>query len=145
MKKKPGTAPVLEVPAEARLLALVERARTILPASTAVLVNGRVDVALAAGADGVHLPSDSLPASEIRRRFGGGILIGVSTHRFEEVVAAREAGADYVTFGPVWPTRPVKHAEERRRRREERRRERERGEREEQPGPDRPGGIDEYA
>lgn len=87
-----------------RLFDLARRARRALPPTVRSLINGRLDVALAAGADGVHLPAAGLPAEPLRRRFGPGLLIGVSTHSVTEVAAAREAGADYVTYGPVWPT-----------------------------------------
>lgn len=83
---------------------LVRTARAILPPETRLLVNGRLDLALSAGADGVHLPSDGVPVGALRRRFGPGVLIGVSAHRVEEVVRAREEGADYATFSPVWET-----------------------------------------
>src|SRR5262245_17693557 len=83
---------------------LVRAARTILPPATRLLVNGRADVAIAAGADGVHLPSDGVPLAALRRRFGPELLIGASTHTVEEVERARDAGADYAVFGPVWET-----------------------------------------
>jgi thiamine-phosphate pyrophosphorylase len=83
---------------------LVRTARALLPPETRLLVNGRLDLALAAGADGVHLPSDGLPVAALRRRFGREVLIGVSTHRVEEVAEAKREGADYATFGPVWET-----------------------------------------
>lgn len=86
---------------------LARLARSVLPPPARLLVNGRLDVALAAGADGVHLPSDGVPTPAIaalRERFGPGVLIGRSTHRVEEVERARDEGADYVTFGPVYPT-----------------------------------------
>lgn len=82
---------------------LARTARSILPPATRLLVNGRLDVALAAGADGAHLPSDGLPVAALRR-FGAEVLLGVSTHQVEEVERARDEGADYVTFGPVWET-----------------------------------------
>jgi thiamine-phosphate pyrophosphorylase len=85
------------------LYQLARRARTALPAPALLLVNGRADVALAGGADGVHLPADGVPAAALRRRFGGSLLIGVSTHRFEEAEQAHRDGADYVLFGPVYP------------------------------------------
>lgn len=86
------------------LLDLVRLARAELPASTTLLVNGRLDVALAAGAAGVHLPVDGVPLSALRERFGGRVLLGRSTHTLEEVERARRDGADYVTFGPVYAT-----------------------------------------
>jgi thiamine-phosphate pyrophosphorylase len=82
---------------------LARRARALLPAAVRVLVNGRLDVALAAGADGAHLPAAGLPAAALRARFPGALL-GVSTHRLDEVEQAWRDGADYVTFGPVYPT-----------------------------------------
>lgn len=74
-----------------------------------VIVNDRLDIALAAGADGVHLGQDDLPLREAKRvvsalRAEGGFLVGVSTHDDEEVRQAREGGADYVGFGPVFGT-----------------------------------------
>ena len=68
------------------------------------LINGRVDLALASGADGVHLPAQGLPAAPLRQRFGARVLLGRSTHRIAEVEAAAADGLDYVTFGPVFPT-----------------------------------------
>jgi thiamine-phosphate pyrophosphorylase len=86
------------------LYGLTRRARSALPPAVRLLVNGRLDVALAAGADGVHLPADGVPVAPLRRRFGPRVLIGRSTHRVEEVERARDEGADYVTFGPVYVT-----------------------------------------
>jgi thiamine-phosphate pyrophosphorylase len=80
------------------------QARAALPRPTCLLVNGRADVALAAAADGVHLPAGGVPAGALRVRFGSDLLIGVSTHRLDEVEEARLAGADYVVFGPVYET-----------------------------------------
>jgi thiamine-phosphate pyrophosphorylase len=71
---------------------------------TRLLVNDRVDIALAAGVDGVHLTSRSLPADVVRDICGPDFLIGVSTHSLAEVRAAREAGADFVVFGPIFDT-----------------------------------------
>lgn len=68
-----------------------------------LLVNDRLDVALAAGADGVHLPSGGLPVAEVRRHFPRG-LVGVSTHSPAEVARARAEGADFAVFGPVFDT-----------------------------------------
>ena len=71
-----------------------------------VLVNDRVDVALAADADGVHLPARGLPPSAARRLLpaSDGWLVGVSVHSVEEARLAASAGADYVTYGHIFPT-----------------------------------------
>jgi thiamine-phosphate pyrophosphorylase len=70
-----------------------------------LLVNDRVDVALAAGADGVHLPAAGLRATEARRLVGRGRPVGVSVHSAREAAAVSESGAaDYITFGPVYDT-----------------------------------------
>jgi len=69
-----------------------------------LLVNDRVDVALAVGADGVHLGLLSIPPREARRILGPRALIGCSTHNAGELREAEEGGADFATFGPVFPT-----------------------------------------
>lgn len=84
------------------LFELASRARKALPPAVQLVVNGRLDLGLAAGADGVHLPADGVPVAPLRRRFGPGVLIGRSTHRVEEVERARDEGADYALFGPVY-------------------------------------------
>jgi len=71
---------------------------------TQLLVNDRSDIARAAGANGVHLTSQSLPANVIRETCGPDFLIGVSTHSRDEVLRAQDAGADFVVFGPVFET-----------------------------------------
>jgi thiamine-phosphate pyrophosphorylase len=70
----------------------------------ALLVNDRVDVALAAGADGVHLPARGLPVAAARQWLGERLQLGVSTHSLAAATSAARDGADYVTFGPVWAT-----------------------------------------
>ena len=71
--------------------------------SVNVVVNDRVDVAVAAGAEGVHLAETSLPVAVVRRSFGG-ILIGASVHSLSAAEAAVRDGADYVLFGPIFDT-----------------------------------------
>lgn len=72
--------------------------------ATKLLVNDRADIAAAAGADGVHLTTSSLPTAVVRRSFGDRFLIGVSTHSLGEASLARSSGADFVVFGPVFET-----------------------------------------
>ena len=87
------------------LLALVRAAMARVRAyGTRVLVNGRLDAALAAGAHGVHLPSDAPPVSVIRPIVPRGFLIAVSTHAVGEVLRAEREGADFAVFGPVYPS-----------------------------------------
>jgi thiamine-phosphate pyrophosphorylase len=71
---------------------------------TKILVNGRLDLALAAGADGVHLTSTGPPTAAVRRTAPDSFLIVRSCHHIEEVVRAEDEGADAATFGPVYPT-----------------------------------------
>jgi thiamine-phosphate pyrophosphorylase len=88
------------------LLALAEEARRLTHDHKALLlVNDRVDVVLAVGADGVHLRSDSLPVAAARRLLGPHRLIGVSAHSVEEVVRAEADGADFAVLGPIYETR----------------------------------------
>lgn len=85
------------------LLHLARRAQALARSSAAkIIVNSRLDVALAAGASGLHLPADSLPAHRWRPLAPPGFLIGVSCHSLDEVRDAAASGADYVLFGPVF-------------------------------------------
>jgi thiamine-phosphate pyrophosphorylase len=81
----------------AELVALARGSRT------RILVNDRLDVALACGAAGVHLRTDSMPAAAARRICPPGFIVGVSVHSVADAEAAA-AGADYLTAGTVWPT-----------------------------------------
>lgn len=69
-----------------------------------VVVNDRLDVALAAGAAGVHLGQHSMPARRVRAIAPPGFLVGVSCHSIEEAANAESAGADYLLLGPVFET-----------------------------------------
>jgi len=69
-----------------------------------LLVNDRVDIALAVGADGVHLGQKSLPAHAARKVTGDNFLIGVSTHGIDEALQAEHDGADFITLGPIYNT-----------------------------------------
>ena len=92
------------------LLALAREIRTITREFGAkLIVNDRVDVAVAVDADGVHLGHASMPPEPVRRIVGSRMLIGVSTHTSEEALAAEAGGADFITFGPVFST-PSKQA-----------------------------------
>lgn len=69
-----------------------------------LLVNDRPDIAMAAGADGVHLALGSLPAGVVRSSFPKDFVIGVSAHSEEDVSIAAENGADFVVYGPIFET-----------------------------------------
>ncbi len=69
-----------------------------------LFVNGRVDVALAVGADGVHLGAADIPLTAARKAAGESMLIGVSTHSTQEARRAEKEGADFITLGPVYET-----------------------------------------
>jgi thiamine-phosphate pyrophosphorylase len=88
----------------ARALAAVCRARGQL-----LLLNDRMDVALAAGADGVHLPADGVSPADARRLLPPGALVGVSCHSAADVARARDGGASYAFLSPIFDT-PSKRA-----------------------------------
>ncbi len=69
-----------------------------------ILVNGRADIALAAGALGVHLPSSGLKVGDLPNALRRRLILGVSTHSAREFRSAANDGADYVLLGPVFPT-----------------------------------------
>jgi thiamine-phosphate pyrophosphorylase len=68
------------------------------------IVNDRCDVALAVRADGVHLGQDDLPLADARAIVGPDKLIGISTHNLNQAIQAEASGADYIGFGPIFPT-----------------------------------------
>ena len=88
----------------AELAKLVEEIVAIAAGSpTRVVVNDRLDVALACGAAGVHLRGDSVPAAAVRRMVPAGFLVGASVHTMAEAVKAGPH-VDYLVAGTVWPT-----------------------------------------
>ncbi len=109
----PGGAKILQVrikPGEAGDIARVARvARQICDeAGAALVVNDRIDIALAVGADGVHLGQDDMPLADARALAGKRLKIGISTHTPAQVRAAYFGGADYIAYGPNFATR-TKH------------------------------------
>jgi len=106
---KPRSGPA---PGAAELIGIAAMARRVCDeAGAALVINDRIDVALAAGADGVHLGQTDLPLAEARevvreaaRGARGGLWIGISTHNPEQVRAALAGGADYLGYGPVFAT-----------------------------------------
>ncbi|HEU0124395.1 MAG TPA: thiamine phosphate synthase [Bryobacteraceae bacterium] len=89
-----------EMPARA----LTELARGLTGRGAKVIVNTRADVALAAGAAGVHLPAGSVAPAKLREMTGTALLIGVSCHSIGEAEQAEREGADYVFLSPVFPS-----------------------------------------
>lgn len=75
-----------------------------MPSGVRLIINDRADLAVASGADGVHLGQDDLPIEDARRVVGDERWIGVSTHNLEQLGAALESSADYIAIGPVFAT-----------------------------------------
>lgn len=78
-------------------------------AGVLLILNDRLDIALATEADGVHLGQDDLPLREARK-LAPELLIGISTHSLDEALHAQQEGADYINIGPIFPTRTKKGA-----------------------------------
>ncbi len=73
-------------------------------AGVTVLINDRVDIAIATGADGVHLGQDDMPVDAARRLLGADAILGYSTHSVEQAVAAVKLPVDYIAIGPIFAT-----------------------------------------
>jgi thiamine-phosphate pyrophosphorylase len=69
-----------------------------------LIINDRVDIAMALGADGVHLGQDDLPPHEARRLMGAQVIIGFSTHTLKQAKEATALPIDYLAIGPIFPT-----------------------------------------
>ena len=82
-------------------LAAVNTARRL---GVLLIINDRVDIALAAGADGVHLGQDDLPPERVRSLVGPNRIIGFSTHTLEQASAADSLPVDYIAIGPMFET-----------------------------------------
>lgn len=87
---------------------LLEHARRLLAVTRAggvpLLINDRVDVAVAVGADGAHVGQDDLPVWAARQLLGPNRILGKSTHSLEQALEAEQEGVDYLALGPVYPT-----------------------------------------
>jgi thiamine-phosphate pyrophosphorylase len=87
------------------ILAAASRFRSICDEHGALFwLNDRPDLALAAGADGVHVGQDDVPVAEVREKVGDSLLIGLSTHSPAQFDAALRSEADQLSVGPVWET-----------------------------------------
>lgn len=75
------------------------------------IVNDRVDVAILADADGVHLGQDDMPVTEARKLLGKDKIIGYSTHNIREVLEAIKLPIEYISFGPIFPTKTKRDAQ----------------------------------
>lgn len=92
-----------------RLYEVARQLRTLTrEAGVSFIVNDRLDIALAADADGLHLGQDDLPAAAARALMGPGMILGVSAETVEEAAAAERDGADYLGVGPVFDARETK-------------------------------------
>lgn len=69
-----------------------------------LIINDRVDIALASGAAGVHLGQEDMAYKDARRIAGPDLMIGISTHSLEQAIAAEDSGADYIGCGPTFPS-----------------------------------------
>ncbi|MEW6721126.1 MAG: thiamine phosphate synthase [Thermodesulfobacteriota bacterium] len=86
----------------------MELRKLTLSAKVPLIVNDRLDIALAVDADGLHVGQDDLPASVARRLLGPGKILGVSTETPEEALLAEKDGADYIGVGPIFEARGTK-------------------------------------
>ena len=81
-----------------------EQAKIAFRAGVQLIINDRVDVAVAVGAHGVHLGQDDIPPDAARRLLGPNAIIGYSTHNVEQAIAATKLPIDYLAIGPIFAT-----------------------------------------
>lgn len=110
-----GGARVIQLRAKdlsgADILNAAAAVRTLtLKSGAAFIINDRIDIAILTGADGVHLGQDDIPLEDCRRLLGGSAIVGISTHNPDEAQKAASGGADYISFGPIFPTKTKKDA-----------------------------------
>lgn len=86
------------------LYELASKLRVVTREKALLIINDRVDLALAVGADGVHLPSHSMPVRVAKRLGRGSFLVGRSVHSAEDAIAAEADGADYLILGTIYGT-----------------------------------------
>ena len=86
------------------LYQLASKLRIVTRGKALLIINDRINVALAVEADGVHLPSGSLPACVAKKLGGGRLLVGKSVHSVEEAVATESEGVDYLVLGTIYGT-----------------------------------------
>lgn len=94
---------------ERDFVAMAKRIKALLePFNVPLIINDRIDVALASSADGVHLGQSDMPYSDARRLLGADKIIGLSVESFEQVVEAEEFDVDYIALSPIYstPTKP---------------------------------------
>jgi thiamine-phosphate pyrophosphorylase len=90
--------------ASSELLEQVKRIVSSAPADALVIVNDRLDIALLAGAGGVHLGQEDIPPAEARRILGYDKLVGYSTHSLKQATEAEDLPVDYIAVGPIFAT-----------------------------------------
>ncbi|MEI6279588.1 MAG: thiamine phosphate synthase [Verrucomicrobiae bacterium] len=108
-----GGVDILQLRAKAQSLETIrEAAKALAPicreSGVPFLLNDHPGLVGETGADGVHVGQDDMSVAEVRRMVGAGSLIGLSTHSLGQALAARDSGADYIGFGPIFstPTKP---------------------------------------
>ncbi len=93
-----------KVPAREQLATAIRLRALTQAKGLPFIVNDRIDLAVACGADGVHLGQDDLPVSAARLMVGRDLIVGISTHSLDQALRAEAEGADYIGFGPIHPT-----------------------------------------